>query len=122
MVIEDEGTGYEFGIFDVGGQVYYCLLGDFDHGLQLGLESVFVALHGGDRYNGSVTASLGGLSFAPFMGYKFSMRSGFTLIVQAGGGVFVSTARARHEPSDTQVSEQAAAFVPLVNLNLGWSF
>jgi hypothetical protein len=122
MLVEDEGYGYELGVFDLGGQAYYCLIGDFDHGLQLGVESVFVALRGADRYNGSVTASLGGISFAPFVGYKLALRSGFTVIVQAGGGLFVSTTHASHDESDTEVEQQAAALVPLANLNLGWSF
>ena len=122
MLVEDEGTGYQLGVFDLGGQAYYCLLGDFDHGFQLGVESVFVALRGEDRYNGSVTATLGGISLAPFLGYKLALRSGFTVIVQAGGGLFVSTTHASHAASETEVDEQAAVLVPLVNMNMGWSF
>jgi len=120
--VEDEGAGYDLGLFDVGAQAYYCLLGDFDHGLQLGLEALFLALNGADRYNGSVTARLGGLSVGPFLGYKLALRSGFTFVAQAGAAGFVSTVHAAHDESNTEYDEQNALVYPLVNLNLGWSF
>lgn len=120
--VEDEGAGYELGVFDLGAQAYYCLVGDFDHGLQLGVEALFVAFSGADRYNGSVTARLGGLSLGPFLGYKLALRSGFTFVVQAGGAIFASSVHASHDESDTQYDDQAATVYPIVNLNLGWSF
>ncbi len=120
--VEDEGAGYDLGLFDLGGQAYYCLLGDFDHSLQLGMEAFFLGLNGADRYNGSISARLQGLSVGPFLGYKLALRSGFTVVVQAGAAVFASTVHADYDESDTEYDERGALLYPLANLNLGWSF
>ncbi len=108
------GTSGGVGAFEIGGQYAYYLLGNFDHGLKLGLEGIFVAA--GGSAGTSVTAVGGGVSVGPFLAYKIAFDFGLTFDLGAGAQYVFITA------SDGTNSASADGFGLLLNLNAGWSF
>ena len=98
----------------VGAQGHYYLLGDFDHGMQLGVE--FVGFYDSGREGGGTGT---GYSAGPYLGYKVAASFGLTFMAQVGyqfghfNGEF-----------DGGISAPQSQSQPLVllNLNLGWSF
>ncbi len=101
-------------VFEVGGQFAYYLVGNFDHGMQLGAEVLYLGLSGDDVETSGTTAV--GLAVGPFVGYKLATDFGFTFMAQLG----VEYVVARAESSSSSSSEKS--FIPLLNLNIGWSF
>jgi hypothetical protein len=97
--------------FEAGAQVRYYLLGDFRHGMQLGAE--FLYLHLSDS---QLAVSGEGFAFGPFLGYKFVADVGFTFDTQLG----FEYVGARAATATTMAS--GGEFIPLLNLNVGWSF
>jgi hypothetical protein len=68
-----------------------------------------------------VSASADGLAMGPFIGYKFMLDVGFTGFIQVGGEYI--TARGSAHDSEGQSAESSGSkWIPLLNLNLGWSF
>ena len=105
-------------VWEVGGQFVGYPVGHFDHGMQLGLEVLYAGAS--TSYN-RVSATELGLASGPFIGYKLATRVGFSFNVQAG----VQYVFAKGEASSTSgamASAEQADVVPLVNLNVGWSF
>lgn len=104
-------------LFEVGATLRYYALGSFIHGMQIGLEALYLYA-GGDV--GGVAAAGEGLSVGPFIGYKIATNIGFTFDAQLGGTYILVGA----EASDGETSETASdsAFGALLNLNVGWSF
>lgn len=106
-------------VFEAGAQLKFYAIGDFDHAMQIGAEILFIHLSA-DLASRGVTGTGSGLAFGPFLGYKFVASGGFTLDVQLGfqyAGVFASATdgTTTEETSDAEI-------IPLLNLNLGWSF
>lgn len=88
------GLGYLFGV-----QGNYYIIRDFDHGLHVGALALFIAdLNGRDLMTGG------------YVGYKFAAHMGATVSLQVGAGYRYELDR----PEDY--------IVPLLQLNLGWSF
>ncbi|HEU4409017.1 MAG TPA: hypothetical protein VFS43_27405 [Polyangiaceae bacterium] len=109
-------------MFELGGQVVGYPTSTFDKGLQLGAEILYVGVKTQDSV-GSVraTGAADGLAVGPFVGYKFVMREGLTLAVQGGVQYLVAQAEAEDASGDRATAERSA-FLPLLNVNLGWSF
>ena len=103
--ITDEGK--TCGIWEAGGQFRYYLLGSFDHGMMLGADVGYVHI---DAQIENPTAYLVGTRAGGFVGYKYSMKIGFTAEVQIGPVYLWG------ESADT--SELQTLF----NLKVGWSF
>jgi len=103
--ITDEGK--RSGIWEVGGQFRYYLLGSFTHGIMLGADAGYVDVNAQieNPIEYLVGAHAGG-----FLGYKYSMKSGFTAEVQIGP-VYLWGESA--ETSELQT---------LHNFKVGWSF
>ncbi len=97
---------------EIGGQVTFYPMRDFA-GLHVGAEVLYVHL-GDVMQDSSVTAD--GLSVGGLVGWKYVHSSGFTFLAQ--GGVAVAEVQAK---STTSSAGQKGA-IPLLNLNLGWSF
>ncbi|MCH2109516.1 MAG: hypothetical protein MK135_09305 [Polyangiaceae bacterium] len=94
-------------IWEVGAQGRYYLLGDFDHGMSLGVEALYMSVGGWeDSFFGSEAS--GGVFVGPFIGYKIATDLGFTFDSALGIQYVTGTG-------------QAMAF-PLINANIGWSF
>lgn len=111
-----------FTVWEVGAQFLGYPVGHFDHGMQLGVEAVYVGLAGSTGSGSAQVTGLGhGFAVGPLLGYKFASDVGFSLNIQ--GGVQYLVARAEATAKDgTSASASDSAWIPLLNLNLGWSF
>jgi len=103
--ITDEGK--KSGIWELGGQFRYYFLGSFTHGMMLGADAGYVDVNAQIE---NPTEYLVGAHAGGFLGYKFSMKNGFTVEVQIGP-VYVWGESA--ETSELQT---------LLHFNVGWSF
>ena len=106
-------------VFEAGTQIKFYAIGDFDHAMQLGLEALYIHVSATLDASG-VTGTGSGLAIGPFIGYKWIASFGLTIDVQLGAqlaGIFA-------EASDgtTTEEESTTEFIPLLNLNFGWSF
>lgn len=104
-------------VIEVGGQFAYYALGTFIHGLQVGAEAIYLYANA-DQANIDVSGN--GLAIGPFLGYKIATNIGFTFVAQ--GGVQYVTAKASATDGTNTASESDKDIIPLLNLNVGWSF
>jgi hypothetical protein len=104
------GAIFSNAAFDVGISGRYYVIGDFDHGMQLGVEANYFSVDVGDG-NSEVLDFFLGLGVGPFVGYKVSADVGFTFETQLGVVYYV-------RGNDHFTNE----FFPLINVNLGWAF
>jgi len=102
-------------VFEAGAQFRYYAVGDFRHGMQLGAELLYLHLST-DQF----TASGQGLAMGPFIGYKYTANVGFTFDAQLGAEYVGARATASNGSSSGSASN--SAWIPLLNLNVGWSF
>ncbi|MBN2384918.1 hypothetical protein JXQ70_18750 [bacterium] len=102
--ITDEGTTCT--IWEGGGQFRYYLLGSFAHGIMIGADLGYVGL---DDEIENPRAYLVGTHAGGFLGYKFSMKKGFTAELQIGPVYLWG------KTADTSESQT------LLALNVGWS-
>ena len=68
-----------------------------------------------------ITGAAGGAAVGPLVGYKLLTKAGFTLAVQ-GGVEFVFIKASAHDSLGRSASAEQNTVVPLLNLNIGWSF
>lgn len=105
-------------IYEGGAQLRYYLLGNFEQGLQIGVEGLYVYV---DRdEDETLDASAEGLTVGGFLGYKYTAGGGFTAEAQVGMGYLVVDGRGEASGETTRESDEDT--VPLLNINLGWSF
>jgi len=107
------GTKLTAGVWELGAQVRYYLFGDFRHGMQLGAELLYMHLSSSE-----LAVSGAGVAVGPFAGYKIITDIGFTFDAQLG----VEYVAARAETNDLARKASDHSFIPLLNLNVGWSF
>jgi hypothetical protein len=98
-------------VYEAGGQVRIYVIGDFRHGMQLGGELLYVHLND-DR----IAISGQGLAVGPFLGYKIMIDAGFTFDCQLG----FEHISARAQGNGATANDKS--IIPLLNLNVGWSF
>ena len=111
-------TKDSFTAIEVGAQFRYYVLGNLTHGMQVGAEALYLHL---DRdETDSVSGTGEGLAVGPFVGYKIATESGFTFDTQLGFQYV--TAKAEVSAGNVSASTDDSDFIPLLNLNLGWSF
>jgi len=103
--ITDEGKTCN--IWESGGQFRYYLLGSFTHGIMIGADIGYVDINAQIEHP---IAYLVGAHAGGFLGYKFSMKVGFTAEVQIGPIYLWG------ETADTSESQT------LLALNVGWSY
>lgn len=101
-------------VTEAGGQVVYYPLERFES-LQVGLEVLYVRVEVDDP-DARVTGLGRGLAAGPFAGYKLITDGGFTFFVQ--GGVEYVAVQAESEGE----AAESSRWLPLLNVNLGWSF
>jgi hypothetical protein len=109
-------------VTELGGQLLAYPLESFES-LQLGAEVLWLHAFLDDAQfgSGTVSASASGVAVGPLIGYKYLARGGFTFIAQGGAGYLVAHANARNSYGDT-ADDDAKQFIPILNLQLGWSF
>ena len=119
VTIEDEvfNRDVDVTVWEIGAQAEYYVVGDFDHGMQLGAELIYMGANAEEEET-DTKATGQGLSIGVFAGYKFVASFGLTVNIQ--GGVQYITAQAEAENSDS--SDDESTWGPLLNLDLGWSF
>jgi hypothetical protein len=88
--------------------------------LQIGAELLYLHVRSDDLADDSIEGFADGVAAGPLVGYKIIGNTGFTFSVQGG----VAYVLIQAEATDGVVTEQEddETFVPLLNLNLGWSF
>ena len=102
MVTDDDKR---YGIWEVGGQFRYYLLGSFIHGMMLGADVGYVDVNGQMEHP---MAYYVGARAGAFLGYKITIKTGFTVEAQYGP-VYV---RENADNSELQT---------LINFKVGWS-
>jgi hypothetical protein len=115
-----DGTGDRLSAYELGGQLVVYPWNDFD-GVQFGVELLYLHLSGENLSNADVKAAGEGLAVGPLVGYKLVTLAGFTFFAQ-GGFEYIA---ARAETNDTSGNSSSASdsrLIPLLNLNIGWSF
>ncbi|MGE5480350.1 MAG: hypothetical protein ACM3U1_07985 [Chloroflexota bacterium] len=121
-------TGIEqkspYDLIIIGSKVAYYLLGDFEHGVQAGLDATYYAT----SYN--VARSAGpyeegrGLNLTPFIGYKVILSPGYTLNAQAGYGMkYHNKFEGVRDGAGVYQGYIRSIFKPtyVFNVNFGWS-
>jgi hypothetical protein len=116
------GSVLGFTTFELGAQGNYYLIGGFDHGMQVGAELLYSYSSGDIGDSSSISFSGTGLAFGPYLGYKVAAGFGLTFNLQAGLGVILARGSAEEKSSGRSGSGTGGGVVPLLNLNLGWSF
>ncbi len=113
--------GSKFSVWEAGGQFVGYPIGHFDHGMQLGLEALYAGISGAESAGSArITATGNGLAMGPFVGYKLATKVGFSFNVQGGVEYLVASADARSSSASASASQ--SSFIPLLNINVGWSF
>jgi len=107
-----------FSAYESGLQLTGYPLRDFSS-LQLGAEALWVKLSTESVGGRQVSASAGGLAIGPFVGYKLIADMGFTFFLQGGVQYMAVKGAASSGGASATVSQKS--FIPLLNLNLGWS-
>jgi hypothetical protein len=104
-------------IYEIGGQINYYPIGSFDHGLQLGVEVLYVGIIGNHE---NIEISANGIAVGPFIGYKIIFDSGFTLNFQLGYEKIFAYGKA--SDGTNSASDSGTDNIVLLNINAGWSF
>ncbi len=112
------GNKESFSVFEAGASFRYYVLGTFRHGMQLGLEALYLSVEG------EVDNAVGigrGMSVGPFVGYKFIASFGLTVDIQGGIAYTLIGAEASNDSGDSASASQDETLA-ILNLNFGWSF
>lgn len=118
-----KSSGLSIPIWEAGGQFVAYPVGDFDHGMQLGAEVLYMGASAQKSEAGTtVTASAAGLSAGAFVGYKLATRVGFTFNVQGGVAHLSASGDAKATGTTATASASRSEWAPLLNANVGWSF
>ena len=100
-------------VYEAGATFRYYAIGDYSHGMQLGVEFGYV---GASTSIGDTFATATGLWTGGFVGYKVATPSGFTFDGQVGAQYLAAVGEAEGE------SVGSSSVGALVNLNIGWTF
>lgn len=115
------GTRHDFSAYELGTSFRYYAVGDFNSGMQLGAELLWVHVTLDSSTSGSDVSGVGaGVAMGPMIGYKYTADVGFTFDGQLGFQWIALTAKAS-SGGDTMSAEQKR-LIPLLNVNVGWSF
>jgi len=116
------GTEETFTVYELGAQGRYYVLGDFDHGLQVGVDATYLGVSGTMSSDTSVSGSGAGLALGPFAGYKIAADIGFTFDFQLGWQYLAMKAESEDSDTGQTVKGEDSSTAVLLNINLGWSF
>lgn len=113
------GKIFDVTLLELGGQYNYYVLGNFQHGMQLGGEALYANLSASDN-NSDAEASGNVISVGPYIGYKYAADFGLTVNIQGGWTFGAGTVKVTG--SQGSGGQSISATGPLLNLNAGWSF
>lgn len=118
-IFSDGDETFDFFTFELGAKIAYYAVGDFEEGMQLGLEVLYayVATDDDDPSFEGAAGFGSGFMISPFIGYKVIADVGFTFEAQLGPAL--SFARAENDEGETATETRFGANL---NLNIGWSF
>jgi hypothetical protein len=114
------GDSHDFTAYELGGQLIWYPLEPFQS-LQVGAEILYVKVESDELANATVTGVGDGVAVGPLIGYKLITSVGFTFLVQ-GGVQYVAIRAEAESDGGLQAEDEQKKFIPLLNLNLGWSF
>ncbi|MGL1936074.1 MAG: hypothetical protein OCD01_13685 [Fibrobacterales bacterium] len=106
-------------VFELAGQLNYYLFGNFDHGMQVGAELLY--LHVSIPEDEGVSGTGSGIGIGPYVGYKVISNAGFTFNIQLGYQQLFAQAVAKDRYGN-EIEGSTDTGIPLLNINLGWSF
>jgi hypothetical protein len=104
-------------VIEVGAQASWYPLRKFES-LVLGAEVLWMHL---EADVGDITGIGAGVAVGPFVGYKLITRGGFTFLVQ-GGAQYLAVQAQAEDSAGARQEDEDSHIIPLINLNLGWSF
>jgi hypothetical protein len=110
----------KFSAYELGAQVVWYPMKPF-HGLVVGAEALYVKVESDELSEGEVRGSGTGLAVGPLVGYKVLTSGGFTFVAQGGLEYIAVQAEASDKAGNSSEADDSR-WIPLVNLNLGWSF
>jgi hypothetical protein len=93
---------------------------EFD-GLEVGAELLYIKVDTSSVEGTDVSGVADGLAFGPMVGYKLVTSGGFTFVAQ-GGFEYVDYNAEAKDTSGNSSTDTRSDFIPLINLNIGWSF
>jgi hypothetical protein len=105
-------TNEPIDLIEGGASIRYYVVGSFRSGVQLGAEALYVHASTQDM---TVDVKARGLGLSPFVGYKWTHRSGFTFDGQIGASYMAARAKEANQSAET------SKVGPMLNLNVGWS-
>jgi hypothetical protein len=118
--VETEESGNEsLAAYELGAKVLFYPIETFEN-LELGAEFLYINISSDDLGDDHVEGFATGIAVGPLLGYKTISEKGFTFSVQGGIAYIALHAEASSETDSAEESEQT--WMPLLNLNLGWSF
>ncbi len=89
--------------------------------LVLGAELLYVHVSSDNLNQQSIRGIGVGYAVGPLVGYKLMTDVGFTFIAQGGFEYVFVQAQASDTTGNSDTSSDSQ-FIPLINLNIGWSF
>jgi len=113
-------SSQRFDAYELGGQLIWYPSHEFD-GLEVGAEFLYVNVSA-DNIDQSTVSGVGvGWALGPMVGYKLVTDGGFTFVAQ-GGLQHVQLSAQASDNSGASSSAEDSKWIPLLNLNIGWSF
>ena len=110
-------NGDKFSVLEGGGQARFYPFKPSKHQLNFGVESLWLQIKGDDLADTDLSGTGAGLAIGPFVGYKYVSSFGLTFDGQFGFQFVAMQADASDGSSDSK-----STALPLLNLNVGWSF
>ena len=113
----EEASGTEI---EGGAQVRYYAIGDFNHGMEVGVEGLYEYVKFDEPLPATILAvAAGGFTVGPFLGYKIATGVGFTFEAQFGAR-YLAIEPTTQGTGTAVITE--SKWLPLLHLNIGWSF
>jgi hypothetical protein len=109
-------TAYELGV-----QLAGYPFAPFDN-VHFGGELMYLKVDAEEISGTTFTGVASGAAAGPFAGYKLITRGGFTFIVQGGIQFVIVHAEVEDASSGASAQSDDRSYIPLLNVNLGWSF
>jgi len=120
-VSAESSSGTEkFKAYELGAQALWYPMKPF-HGLHVGAELLYVKVESDELNQGDVKGTGTGLAVGPLIGYKVLTSGGFTFVAQGGAEYIAVEAEASDQVGNSSQKDDSR-WIPLLNLNLGYSF
>jgi hypothetical protein len=118
--VDTEESGKEsLTAYELGAKLLFYPIEPFEN-LELGAEFLYINVSSDDLGDDHVEGFATGIAVGPLLGYKTISDKGFTFSVQGGIAYIALHAEASSDTDSAEESDQT--WMPLLNLNLGWSF